>query len=59
MFKAGELNIEAVKKAITYLAKPVIKADISSVNNRSLQLSLDTGTVILKTVHGNTNIGLA
>ena len=59
MFKVGELNIEAVKKAVTSLAKPVIKADIGSVNNRSLRLSLETGTVILKTVPGNTTIGLA
>ena len=42
MFKVGELNIEVFKKAFTYLAKYVIKADIGSVNNRSLQLSLET-----------------
>ena len=59
MFKVGELNIEVFKKAFTYLAKHVIKADIGSVNNRSLQLSLETEMVILKTVHGNTTIGLA
>ena len=50
MFKVGERNIEAVKKAITSLAIPVIKADIGGVNNRNPQLSLETGTVILKTV---------
>lgn len=59
MFKVGEHNIEAVKKAVTSLAIPVIKADIGGVNNRSLQLSLETGTVILKTVHGDTTISLA
>ena len=59
MFKVGERNIEAVKKAVTSLAIPVIKADIGGVNNRSLQLSLETGTVILKTVHGTTTIHLA
>ena len=36
MFKVGELNIEVVKKAVTSLAKPIIKADMGSVNNRSL-----------------------
>ena len=59
MFKVGERNIEAVKKAVTSLAIPVIKADIGGLNNRSLQLALETGTVNLKTVHGNTNISLA
>ena len=59
MFKVGERNIEAVKRAVTSLALPVIKADIGGVNNRSLQLDLETGTVSLKTVHGTSTISLA
>ena len=59
MFKVGERNIEAVKKAVSSLAMPVIKADIGGVNNRSLQLALGTGTVTLKTVHRTTTISLA
>lgn len=59
MFKVGERNIEAVKKAVTSLALPVIKTDIGGVNNRSLQLALETGTVMLKTVHGTSTISLA
>ena len=59
MFKVGERNIEAVKKAVTTLAIPVIKTDIGGVNNRSLQLAMGNGTVTLKTVHGTSTISLA
>jgi len=59
MFKVGERNIEAVKRAVTSLALPVIKTDIGGVNNRSLQLALETGTVLLKTVHRTSTISLA
>ncbi len=59
MLKVGESNIEAVKRAVTSLALPVIKTDIGGVNNRSLHLALETGTVLLKTGHGPSTKSLA
>jgi len=59
MFKIGERNIAATKKALIELGISVVKADVGGVSNRALQLDIETGEVVLKSTIGTAKLSLA
>ncbi len=59
MFKIGERNIAATKKALIELGISVVKADVGGVSNRALQLDVETGEVILQSTIGTAKLSLA